>query len=85
MNTARAAFAERAAEAEGSSALLRGAEEDFTTGEMAAYAASLRRWRGELTGGDEGRELVETADTRLRELGIASPERMARLFAPRFG
>jgi len=49
---------------------------------MAMLSAPLRRRRGELLGGEEGRALVEEADSALRAQGVVDPARMAACFVP---
>jgi serine/threonine protein kinase len=50
--------------------------------DMHLYAAASRRRLGELRGGDEGRALVEQADSWMTQQGIEKPSRMAEVFAP---
>jgi eukaryotic-like serine/threonine-protein kinase len=50
---------------------------------MTAHADAARRREGELTGGDAGAALVAQADAALRAAGVAIPERMAAVLAPR--
>ncbi len=51
---------------------------------MHSYAAAAR-WRlGELLGGQEGRALVDQADSWMRSQGIRNPARMAAMHAPGF-
>ena len=61
---------------------LQQAEDGFDQGEMKLRAAVTRRRRGELTPGDEGRDLLDAADRWMREQGFASPARVAGAFAP---
>jgi hypothetical protein len=50
--------------------------------DMNLYAAASRRRLGEIIGGDEGRALVERADSWMRQQTIQNPARMADVFAP---
>ena len=61
---------------------LRRAEAGFGEGEMKLRHAAARRRLGALTGGSEGRELVEAADRWMSEQGFADPERTVGVFAP---
>jgi hypothetical protein len=63
-------------------ALLSAAEDGFTAAEMKGCAAAARRRRGELLGGEKGRELVEAADAWMRGQGVKNPARFAALLAP---
>jgi hypothetical protein len=65
-------------------ALLAAAEDGFIAADMAGHAAAARRRRGELLGGDSGRELVEAADGWMREQGVKNPARFAIMAAPGF-
>jgi hypothetical protein len=65
--------------------LLADAEARFAATDMAMHAATARRRRGELLGGEDGRRLVEAADREMRERGVANPERMTAMYAPGFG
>jgi len=62
--------------------LLESAEAGFTRGDMALYATAARRRRGELMGGEAGRDLVAAADTWMTGQGIKNPERMTAMLAP---
>jgi serine/threonine protein kinase len=59
------------------------AEDAFARLEMDLYAALMARRRGEILGGDDGRALVEGADARAHELGVARPDVLAMVAAPR--
>ena len=63
----------------------RAAEEKFVEAEMNAYVAVTKRRRGELIGGDEGRELVDAGNAWLAGQGIQNPTAWARMYAPGFG
>src|SRR5262249_31353954 len=52
--------------------------------EMLLPAASARRSRGVLVGGDDGKKLVATADEWMTSEGIQNPARMAAMVAPGF-
>ena len=69
---------------DGAAALLVRAECAFDACDMRLYAASARRQRGRLTGGARGRELVESADARMRDEDIEEPARWAAMLAPGF-
>jgi hypothetical protein len=56
----------------------------FTEAEMALHAACARRRKGELLGGEEGRELVAEADAVLYGQGIRNTARWADMYAPGF-
>ncbi len=64
--------------------LLADAAQRFDSADMAVFAASARRQLGQLRGGDEGRELIEQADTSMRVQLIVNPSRMASCLAPGF-
>jgi hypothetical protein len=64
--------------------LLGEATEQFESLEMKAHAAATRRRLGQLVGGDQGRELIEAADTWMKSQGIRNPVRMTRVYAPGF-
>jgi eukaryotic-like serine/threonine-protein kinase len=49
---------------------------------MHGQATAARRRLGELTGGDEGKSLVESADAAFREQGVVRPDRWTYLLAP---
>ena len=51
---------------------------------MHLYAAIARRHQGTLIGGDEGRQLIEGADTLMKNEGIVDPARFARMLVPGF-
>jgi hypothetical protein len=52
------------------------------TADMAAFALAARSRRGALVGGDGGRAEKDTADSQMRALGVARPERLVATFAP---
>ena len=64
--------------------LLADATERFEAADMGLFAAAARRHLGQARGGDEGRELVERADTWMRSQSIVNPSRMASCLAPGF-
>lgn len=49
---------------------------------MAMHCAVAHRRRGELTPGEQGREMVEAADRRLAAQGVKNPARMVEMYAP---
>lgn len=65
--------------------LLDDAARGFDQLAMAAHAAAARHRAGELIGGRIGDRLRGAARDRLRQLGIARPERMVELYAPLAG
>lgn len=63
-------------------ALLASAERLFEKAEMNGYLAGTRRRRGELLGGDEGQQLIETADAWFATQRVKNPAALTRCFAP---
>jgi hypothetical protein len=51
---------------------------------MALYRACALRRKGEILGGDEGTQLVATADGLMNAEGIGEPSRWATVCAPGF-
>jgi hypothetical protein len=70
--------------AAGARAHLTAAVAAFDGVSMGIYAATARRHLGGLLGGDEGRVLIEQADTWMNEQEIRNPSRMAACIAPGF-
>ena len=64
--------------------LLAEAESTLDATDLRLHAAAVRRQRGSLIGGDEGRELIAAADQVMAREGIAKPDRVARMLAPGF-
>lgn len=62
--------------------VLQSAEEGLEAVDMAGYAAAARRRRGELIGGDQGKSLVEAADSWMGSQGVKNPVRMTNMLAP---
>lgn len=62
--------------------LLASAELGFERAEAALMAAVIRRRRGELLGGEEGKELVDAADRWMAGQEIKNPPRMSAMLAP---
>ena len=62
--------------------LLARAESGLRASEMALHLAAARRRRGELTGGDGGRRLVEESSAWMSGQGIRNPARMSALLTP---
>jgi tetratricopeptide (TPR) repeat protein len=58
------------------------AEEGFASASTPLAAAVALRRRGELLGGDEGRSLIATSESRMASAQIRNPERMSALYAP---
>jgi hypothetical protein len=78
----RAGAAATRGEAERALGHLQSAEAGFTAASMALHAAAARRRRGEIMGGDAGRELVAAADTWMTGQSVKAPLRMAAVLAP---
>jgi hypothetical protein len=49
---------------------------------MALYAAAARRLLGQVTPGDEGRQMIAQADDWMQRQQIKNPARMATMLAP---
>jgi hypothetical protein len=64
--------------------LLTSAATSFDFAEMHLYAAATRRRLGQLTGGDEGRRMIEAADEWMRAQKIMRPDLMTRTLVPGF-
>ena len=58
------------------------AETGFAAADMALHAATARRRRGQLTGGEEGRALVHTADAWMAAQSIRNAARLTAMLAP---
>src|SRR5712691_816976 len=78
----RAGAAATRGETEQALSLLEPAETGLAAADMALHAAVVRRRRGELLGGDAGRNLVAAADAWMASQTIRNPERMAAMLAP---
>jgi hypothetical protein len=78
----RAGAAASRGDRERAAALLADADAGFTATDMALHAAAVRRRRGGLIGGAEGRALIESADAAMRAQEIRNPARMAAMFLP---
>ncbi len=63
---------------------LRSAEQGFRTVDMALHAAAARWRAGQLTGGAEGKELIEGAIAYMEDQGVKRPRKMLALLAPGF-
>jgi hypothetical protein len=63
-------------------ALAASAEEQLTSTDMTVHAAAARRRRGELLGGEKGRDLMAQADAILVAQGIARPQAITAMLAP---
>ena len=63
---------------------LESAVRNFEKAEMLLYAHAARRRLGILIGGDEGAELVTTADTWLKSQVVKVPEKMVEVLMPGF-
>jgi tetratricopeptide (TPR) repeat protein len=64
--------------------LLERAVVGFEREDMAMHAAAARHRLGRLVGGEEGRALVEAAETWMAGQGVRAPGRLAGVFAPGF-
>ena len=62
--------------------LLAAALKGFEKADMALYAAAARRLLGQVTPGDEGRQLIAQADDWMQRQQIKNPARMATMLAP---
>ncbi|WP_437678120.1 serine/threonine-protein kinase [Sorangium sp. So ce131] len=80
----RAAIAAQRGQTAAALSLLAAAAAAFDAREMALFAACVRRRRGQLLGGEEGRALIQAADAWMAGEGIRNPARMAAIFAPGF-
>jgi hypothetical protein len=78
----RAGAAATRGETEAALRFLESAETGFTAASMALHAATARRRRGEIMGGDAGREVVAAADAWMTGQSIKAPQRMAGMLAP---
>ncbi len=65
-------------------ALLAAASRGFDGTDMRLYATVTRRRLGQLLGGDEGRVLVEKANSWMTDQTIRNPARMTAMYAPGF-
>lgn len=81
----RAAVAELRGRRDQALSLALHAEQGLGEANMAVYAAAARYRRGQLLGGDEGKELIQSAAAAMKERGIVAPERMVVVYAPGFG
>lgn len=61
---------------------LRSAEKGFRAVEMSLHAAVARRLAGLLLGGEQGDEMVLTAEAFMAEQGVQNPTAISRMFAP---
>lgn len=78
----RAGAAAARGEVDAASRLLITAEQALMALDMALHAASARRQRGLLMGGEDGRRLVTDADTWMTGQRIRNPARMAAMLCP---
>jgi hypothetical protein len=62
--------------------LLVAAEQGFAAADMHMHVRAVRRQRGRLIGGDEGKLLVEDAEAWMRAQQIADPEKLAEMLSP---
>jgi hypothetical protein len=62
--------------------LLSSAEGDFDANDMALYRSAARRARGAALGGDEGRDLIKSADEWMAGQTIRNPESMTAMLVP---
>jgi hypothetical protein len=80
----RAAIAAKRGQEEVSLRLLATATAGFEAAGMALHAAAMRRRRGKIVGGEEGRVLVQAAEAFMQRQKIVNPERMTAILAPGF-
>ena len=78
----RAALADMAGDHNRAMQLLRGAENGFRAEDMRTFAATARRCRGLLLGGEQGLSMFAEGDAELRACGVANPPRMSLFMAP---
>ena len=64
--------------------LLLSAVQTFEAVDMALYAAAARHRLGEITGGQEGHDLMTDAEAWMREQRIVDPQRITAMLAPGF-
>jgi hypothetical protein len=64
-------------------ALAEAAESALAAADMPLHMAAVRRRRGEMIGGDGGRDLVAAADAWMTAQAIRNPARMAGTLVPR--
>jgi serine/threonine protein kinase len=62
--------------------LLSTAERDLEACQMRGFVAAVRRRRGELTGGDEGRDLIAKSDAWMAGQQVSDPARMTNMLVP---
>lgn len=62
--------------------LFSAAEQRLKSADMMLFAAAAKRRRGELTRGDEGRDLIAAADADMHAQQIRNPARMTDMLAP---
>jgi hypothetical protein len=60
-------------------------ERQFAVADMALHVAASRLARGQLLGGDEGAQLVSTAEAMFRKEGVLNPARFAATVIPDLG
>jgi serine/threonine protein kinase/tetratricopeptide (TPR) repeat protein len=80
----RAGVARVRGDIDGAAALLRSSTSGFDAADMALHAAASRGALGELLGGDEGRALVDQAESWMRSESVKNPARMSAMIAPGF-
>ena len=78
----RAGVVARRGDPDGAAALLDAASADFAAADMAFHAAVADRCRGELIGGDDGRNRIAASDVWMAAQGVRRPERMTAMLAP---
>ena len=72
----------QAGDASAADAELARADEGLDAAGLTLLAASARRWRGRIRGGDEGAALVSAAEDLAKERGARAPARFLALLAP---
>ncbi len=78
----RAGVAATRGDAERAVTLLASAERGFEAARMAHYLSVVRRRRGELIGGDQGKALREAADTWMAAQKMKNLDRITAMLAP---
>jgi hypothetical protein len=78
----RAAIEAHRGNAERAVTLLSSAEKGFQDADMALHAVVARRRRGALSGGEQGRGLIDDADAWLSAQNISNPSRLSAVLAP---
>jgi len=78
----RAGAATQSGDASAALSLVTAAVHGFEAADMSLHAAVCRRRRGELLGGDEGKALIQQANSKMAGECIKNPDRWANMIAP---